>query len=213
MLQVDDGRLLVPAPVPFPVCQHSQHWRHAPAASLCAALLVRHTLVEWLDIRDGCNSVPARLQLTLPAADLAACPVRSMHVGLECRACCHHHRCQWCKLSRKWCSGHELTGCACIVVAVMRRAAPCYVTLQIASAGTCCTAAVHSGTHALYRRLLLKVATAAGQAQLLLVAYANSLNLNNEAQLQQAAQKLMHTNIDSLRRMYVWGALKHGRIY
>jgi hypothetical protein len=61
--------------------------------------------------------------------------------------------------------------------------------------------------------LLLKVATAAGQAQLLLVAYANSLNLNNEAQLQQAAQKLMHTNIDSLRRMYVWGALKHGRIY
>jgi hypothetical protein len=42
-------------------------------------------------------------------------------------------------------------------------------------------------------------------------AFANSLNLNNEAQLQQAAKKLMHTNIDSLQRLYVWGALKHGR--
>ncbi len=44
-------------------------------------------------------------------------------------------------------------------------------------------------------------------------AYANSLNLSNEAQLQQEVQNLMHINIDSLRRMYVWGALKHGRIY
>ena len=39
-------------------------------------------------------------------------------------------------------------------------------------------------------------------------AYANSLNLSNEAQLQQAAQRLQHTNVDSLQRLYVWGALR-----
>jgi hypothetical protein len=39
-------------------------------------------------------------------------------------------------------------------------------------------------------------------------AFANSLNLNNEAQLQHAAKKLAHTNIDTLRRLYVWGAMK-----
>jgi hypothetical protein len=41
-------------------------------------------------------------------------------------------------------------------------------------------------------------------------AYANSLNLSNEAQLQQAAKRLQHTSVDSVQRLYVWGALKHG---
>jgi hypothetical protein len=39
-------------------------------------------------------------------------------------------------------------------------------------------------------------------------AFANSLNLSNEAQLQQAAKKLAHTNIDTLRRLYTWGAMR-----
>jgi hypothetical protein len=39
-------------------------------------------------------------------------------------------------------------------------------------------------------------------------AFATSLNLNNEAQLQHAAKNLAHTNIDTLRRLYYWGAMK-----
>jgi hypothetical protein len=37
--------------------------------------------------------------------------------------------------------------------------------------------------------------------------FANTLNLNNDAQLQHAARKLAHTNIDTLGRLYTWGAL------
>ncbi len=40
-------------------------------------------------------------------------------------------------------------------------------------------------------------------------AFATGLNLHNEAQLQHAARKLAHTNIDTLRRLYYWGAMQH----
>ncbi len=36
-------------------------------------------------------------------------------------------------------------------------------------------------------------------------AFANSLNLNNEAQLQHAAKRLAHTNIDTLKTC-IWGS-------
>jgi hypothetical protein len=42
-------------------------------------------------------------------------------------------------------------------------------------------------------------------------AFANSLNLNDEAQLHHAAKRLAHTNIDTVRQLYVWQALKHVR--
>jgi hypothetical protein len=42
-------------------------------------------------------------------------------------------------------------------------------------------------------------------------AFANSLNLSSHAQLEHAAQRLAHTNVDTLQRLYVWEALKHKR--
>jgi hypothetical protein len=39
-------------------------------------------------------------------------------------------------------------------------------------------------------------------------AFANSLDLSDESQLQQAARKLAHINIGTLQSLYVWGALK-----
>lgn len=38
-------------------------------------------------------------------------------------------------------------------------------------------------------------------------AFANSLNLDSHAQLKHAAKRLAHTNIDTLQKLYVWGAL------
>jgi hypothetical protein len=38
-------------------------------------------------------------------------------------------------------------------------------------------------------------------------AFANSLDLSNHSQLQHAAKRLTHTNIDTVQRFYRWGAL------
>lgn len=38
--------------------------------------------------------------------------------------------------------------------------------------------------------------------------FVNSLDLTNQSQLEQAARRLAHTNVDTLQRLYLWGAFK-----